>query len=77
MTRRRMGFALLIAGGAMTTFAGSRYVSGAAAQERGPREDTEVIGGAQLRARVAEALQAKEGRLVARRAAAAGLRLRR
>jgi sortase A len=38
MNRRRIGFALLIAGGAMTTFAGSRYVSGAAAQDRARAE---------------------------------------
>lgn len=38
MTRRRIGFALLIAGGVLTTFAGSRYVSGAAAQDRARRE---------------------------------------
>ena len=38
MTRRRLGFALMIAGGVMTTFAGSRYVSGAAAQDRARRE---------------------------------------
>ena len=38
MTRRRIGFALVIAGGVMTTFAGSRYVSGAAAQDRARRE---------------------------------------
>jgi sortase A len=38
MTRRRIGFAVMIAGGVMTTFAGSRYVTGAAAQERARRE---------------------------------------
>jgi sortase A len=38
MTRRRIGFALVIAGGVMTTFAGSRYVSGAAAQDHARRE---------------------------------------
>jgi LPXTG-site transpeptidase (sortase) family protein len=38
MTRRRIGFVLLIAGGVMTTFAGSRYVSGAAAQDRARRD---------------------------------------
>jgi LPXTG-site transpeptidase (sortase) family protein len=38
MSRRRIGFALMIAGGVMTTFAGSRYVSGAAAQDRARRE---------------------------------------
>ena len=38
MIRRRVGFALMIAGGVMTTFAGSRYVSGAAAQDRARRE---------------------------------------
>jgi sortase A len=36
--QRRIGFALLIAGGVLTTFAGSRYVSGAAAQDRARRE---------------------------------------
>ena len=38
MTRRRIGLALIIAGGALTTFAGSRYVSGAIAQDRARRE---------------------------------------
>jgi sortase A len=38
MMRRRAGFALLIAGGVMTTFAGSRYVSGATAQDRARTE---------------------------------------
>src|SRR5687768_13844172 len=38
MTSRRIGFALMIAGGVVTTFAGSRYVSGAAAQDRARRE---------------------------------------
>jgi sortase A len=38
MTRRRIGFAFIIAGGLLTTFAGSRYVSGAAAQDRARRE---------------------------------------
>jgi sortase A len=38
MTRRRIGFAFLIAGGALTTFAGSRYVSGAVAQDRARQE---------------------------------------
>jgi sortase A len=38
MTRRRVGFALIIAGGVLTTFAGSRYVSGAVAQERARRD---------------------------------------
>ena len=38
MLQRRIGFAFLIAGGVLTTFAGSRYVSGAAAQDRARRE---------------------------------------
>jgi len=38
MTRRRIGFAFIIAGGLLTTFAGSRYVSGAAAQDRAREE---------------------------------------
>ena len=38
MTKRRIGFALIIAGGVMTTFAGSRYVSGAVAQDRARRD---------------------------------------
>lgn len=38
MLRRRLGFAFIIAGGLLTTFAGSRYVSGAAAQDRARRE---------------------------------------
>src|SRR3954463_16769385 len=38
MNRRRIGFALIIAGGVMTTFAGSRYVSGAVAQDRARRD---------------------------------------
>jgi sortase A len=38
MTRRRIGFVFLIAGGVMTTFAGSRYVSGAVAADRARRE---------------------------------------
>jgi sortase A len=38
MTRRRIGFVLMIAGGALTTFAGSRYVSGAVAQDRARQE---------------------------------------
>jgi sortase A len=38
MTRRRIGFALLMAGGVMTTLAGSRYATGAAAQDRARRE---------------------------------------
>lgn len=38
MTKRRIGFALMIAGGVVTTFAGSRYVNGAAAQDRARRE---------------------------------------
>jgi len=42
MTRRRIGFALMIAGGLLTTFAGSRYVSGAAAQDRARREWDEM-----------------------------------
>jgi sortase A len=42
MTRRRIGFALIIAGGALTTFAGSRYVSGAVAQDRARREWDEL-----------------------------------
>jgi sortase A len=42
MTRRRIGFALVIAGGLLTTFAGSRYVSGAAAQDRARREWDEI-----------------------------------
>lgn len=42
MTRRRIGFALIIAGGVLTTFAGSRYVSGATAQDRARREWDEM-----------------------------------
>ena len=42
MTRRRIGFALVITGGLLTTFAGSRYVSGAAAQDRARREWDEI-----------------------------------
>ena len=38
MTRRRIGFVLMVAGGALTTFAGSRYVSGAVAQDRARQE---------------------------------------
>lgn len=38
MLRRRLGFAFILAGGLLTTFAGSRYVSGAAAQDRARRE---------------------------------------
>lgn len=38
MMRRRVGIALMIAGGALTTFAGSRYVSGAVAQDRARSE---------------------------------------
>lgn len=38
MTRRRLGLAFILAGGMLTTFAGSRYVSGAAAQDRARRE---------------------------------------
>jgi sortase A len=38
MTRRRLGFALIFAGGVMTTFAGSRYVTGAVAQDRARRD---------------------------------------
>jgi sortase A len=38
MARRRIAFAILIAGGALTTFAGSRYVSGAVAQDRARQE---------------------------------------
>ena len=38
MAHRRIGFAILIAGGALTTFAGSRYVSGAVAQDRARQE---------------------------------------
>src|SRR4051812_33723962 len=36
MTRRRIGLAFLIAGGTLTTFAGSRDVSGAGGQDRAP-----------------------------------------
>ena len=46
MTRRRIGFALVIAGGLLTTFAGSRYVSGAAAQDRARREWDEITASA-------------------------------
>ena len=42
MRRRRIGFALVCAGGLLTTFAGSRYVSGAAAQDRARREWDEM-----------------------------------
>jgi sortase A len=42
MTQRRIGFALIIAGGVLTTFAGSRYVSGATAQDRARREWDEM-----------------------------------
>jgi sortase A len=38
VTRRRIGLALMVAGGVMTTFAGSRYVSGANAQDHARRE---------------------------------------
>lgn len=38
MLRRRLGFAFILAGGLLTTFAGSRYVSGAGAQDRARRE---------------------------------------
>lgn len=38
MMRRRLGLAFMLAGGVLTTFAGSRYVSGAAAQDRARRE---------------------------------------
>jgi LPXTG-site transpeptidase (sortase) family protein len=46
MTRRRIGFALVITGGLLTTFAGSRYVSGAAAQDRARREWDEITASA-------------------------------
>ena len=42
MTQRRIGFALILAGGLLTTFAGSRYVSGAAAQDKARREWNEL-----------------------------------
>lgn len=38
MIRRRLGLAFILAGGVLTTFAGSRYVSGAVAQDRARRE---------------------------------------
>jgi LPXTG-site transpeptidase (sortase) family protein len=43
MRRRRIGFAFIFAGGLLTTFAGSRYVSGAAAQDRARREWDEIV----------------------------------
>jgi sortase A len=46
MTRRRIGFAFIIAGGLLTTFAGSRYVSGATAQDRARREWDEMSASA-------------------------------
>jgi sortase A len=46
MTRRRVGFALVITGGLLTTFAGSRYVSGAAAQDKARREWDEITASA-------------------------------
>jgi len=57
MTRRRIGFALLIAGGGLTTFAGSRYVSGAAAQDRARREWDEMSASAAYDATVAATAQ--------------------
>jgi sortase A len=38
MPRSRLGLALIFGGGLLTTFAGSRYVSGAAAQDEARRE---------------------------------------
>lgn len=38
MTRRRLGLVFILAGGVLTTFAGSRYISGAVAQDRARRE---------------------------------------
>jgi LPXTG-site transpeptidase (sortase) family protein len=38
MLRRRLGFVVMLAGGVLTTFAGSRYVSGAAAQDQARAE---------------------------------------
>jgi sortase A len=46
MKQRRIGFALILAGGLLTTFAGSRYVSGAAAQDRARREWDEITASA-------------------------------
>lgn len=43
MRRRRVGFVVMLAGGVLTTFAGSRYVSGAAAQDRA-RAEWEAMG---------------------------------
>ena len=63
MTRRRIGFALLIAGGAMTTFAGSRYVSGAAAQDRARREWDAMAASAAFDAVVAATAPATDVRI--------------
>ncbi|HET9424080.1 MAG TPA: class D sortase [Gemmatimonadaceae bacterium] len=64
MTRRRIGFAFLIAGGLVTTFAGSKYVSGAAAQDRARREWEATAARAAFEGVTASALRGREVALV-------------
>lgn len=63
-TRRRLGFAFLLAGGVLTTFAGSRYVSGAAAQDRARREWEAMQAEAAYAGVAAAALQERDVPLV-------------
>src|ERR1043165_6019015 len=60
MTRRRIGVAFIIAGGLLTTFAGSRYVSGAAAQDRAREEWDSIVAQSAYDAAVAATAQNTE-----------------
>jgi sortase A len=60
MIRRRLGFAFILAGGVLTTFAGSRYVSGAAAQDRARSEWEAMAASAAFESATASAMRDRE-----------------